>query len=68
MNDNHNLNRFQLLEKLKSIRPVVIDTTMTFNVGIDCTIATNEGIIYPEPDMFGFSAGSWPVTKLYPSD
>jgi len=68
MSDEHNLNRSQLLEILKSIRPVVMDPTMTFDMGIECTIATKDGVVYPIPGMFLFCGGHWPIRKLSPSD
>jgi hypothetical protein len=68
MSDEHNLSRSQLIETLKSIRPVVMDLTMTFDMGIECTIATKNGVVYPVPGMYLFCGGDWPIRKLSPSD
>lgn len=56
--------RIELLQKLKSIRPAVIDPTMTTDMGIECSIATTEGIINREPGMFLFCGGLWPIRKI----
>jgi hypothetical protein len=60
--------RSHLLEILKSIRPVVINPIGTFDMGMECTIATKNGIVYPAPGMFLFCGGNWPIKKLSPSD
>ncbi len=68
MSDEKNLNRSQLLQKLRSIHPVVMDLLMTFDMGIECTIVSKEGVTYPAPGMFLFCGGDWPVRRLSPSD
>ncbi len=68
MSDEHNLNRTQLLETLKSTSTVVMDPTYTFDMGLECTIASKYGVVYPVPGMFLFCGGGWPIRKLAPSD
>lgn len=64
MNKKSDLSRSNLLKILKSIRPVVIDPTGTFDMGMECTIATKNGVVYPVPGMFLFCGGDWPIKKL----
>jgi hypothetical protein len=68
MNIQHNLNRSQLLKILKSIRPVVMNPIMTFDMGVECEIASKHGVIYSVPGMFLFCGGNWPIKKLSPTD
>lgn len=68
MNKKLDLNRSHLLKALKSIRPVVIDLTGTLDMGMECTIATKDGVVYPVPGMFLFCGGDWPIKKLSPPD
>lgn len=68
MKDESKLNRSQMLERLKSISPTVMNPTMTFDMGLECTIAAKDGVIYPNPGMFLFCEGDWPIRKLSPSD
>lgn len=53
MNTKHSPpDRSHLLKILKSIRHVVIDQIGTFDMGMECTIATKNGIVYSVPGMF----------------
>jgi len=53
---------------LKSMRPIVVNPTMTYDMGIECTIATKDGVIYPVPGMFLFCGGTWPINEFSKSD
>lgn len=71
MNDELNISRSRLLEILRSIRPVVFDPVMTYDMGMECDIATKHGVVYRGVGMFLGSAstgGDWPIRKLSPSD
>ena len=41
---------------------------MTFDMGLECAIATNEGVVYPVPGMLLFCGGNWPIRKLIPGE
>ena len=62
------MDRDQLLERLNSLHPVVLYPTMTFDMGLECTIVTNEGVVYPVPGMLLFCGGNWPIRKLSLAD
>lgn len=64
MNTAENPHRSQLLAALKAIQPVVIDPTVTFDMGIECTIVTTDGVVYAEPGMFLFCGGNWPINVV----
>lgn len=61
------MNRDQLLERLNSLCPIILYPTMT-DMGLECTIATKEGIVYPILGMLLFCGGNWPIRKLFPAD
>jgi hypothetical protein len=53
--------RFQTLTALTDISPRVFDIIVTSDMGFECSILTDRGIIFRQPGMLiDFSGGQWP--------
>lgn len=59
-----NSKKCELIEKIKMLCPVVMDPTLTQDMGIECTIVTKDGIVNPVPGMFLFCGGYWPISII----
>lgn len=62
------MNRQQMLDKLSSLSPMILNPMMSYDMGLECTIATNQGVVYSDIGMMLFNDGNWPIRKISPED
>jgi len=55
------MKREDMINRLKSFSPVIVNVTMTFDMGYEFSAVVSEGVIYAEPGMLlSHSGGEWP--------